>query len=359
MNAPLEIYAGPKALNTIQKEGFSPTLFRYFLGASGGPKWFVLAGLDRVIFPEFFGNAKQKLEVIGSSAGAFRAACLVQHDSTAAINRLATHYSTTTYSMRPTAAEISSKAKLLLDDVMGEQGVSQALSNDRFNLHIFVARCMGIMAKESKASQSLGCLLSAGINAISRKNLEWFYSRYVFSAQPKRLSVHDPYNLKTHWIGLNKQNFKASLLASGAIPIVLEGVKDIVAAPSGIYRDGGILDYHFDLVFGPEEGLVLYPHFYPNAIPGWFDKMLGARRPHCASYDNVVMLVPSVSFVDSLPYKKIPDRKDFEKMDADQRIRYWTQVLKETDRLGEYFLDLMHKEQLHLAVKPLPFACRN
>lgn len=41
--APLEIYAGKKARETIMKNGFSPELFSYFLGASGGPKWFVLS----------------------------------------------------------------------------------------------------------------------------------------------------------------------------------------------------------------------------------------------------------------------------------------------------------------------------
>ena len=50
----LDVYAGKNALARIKKEGFSADLFDYMLGASGGPKWFVLAGLDRYIFPEFF-----------------------------------------------------------------------------------------------------------------------------------------------------------------------------------------------------------------------------------------------------------------------------------------------------------------
>ena len=66
MGAPLNIYAGPKALRQIQQHGFKAHLFHHFLGASGGPKWFVLAGLDRVIFPELFLNSAHRVNVIGS-----------------------------------------------------------------------------------------------------------------------------------------------------------------------------------------------------------------------------------------------------------------------------------------------------
>jgi hypothetical protein len=38
----LEIYAGKNALKTIQEHGFKQELFTNFLGASGGPKWFLL-----------------------------------------------------------------------------------------------------------------------------------------------------------------------------------------------------------------------------------------------------------------------------------------------------------------------------
>ena len=98
-------------------------------------------------------------------------------------------------------------------------------------------------------------------------------------------------------------------MASGSIPIVIEGVKDIDGAPKGVYRDGGIIDYHFDLTFGPHKGLVLYPHFYSKPIPGWFDKSLTKRLPHVSSYDDVVMLVPSDEFIASLPTVKYPTER--------------------------------------------------
>ena len=353
--APLEIYAGKKARETIMKNGFSPELFSYFLGASGGPKWFSLAGLDRVLFPEWFANVDHQIHVIGSSAGAFRAICAVQEDPLAAINRLATSYSTTTYSEKPTPREITAKAENLLLEMVNDIGKQEVLTNSRFKAHLIVAKCLGATRFESKFRQLSGLAVSAVANAVSRKNLSRLYTRYVFSTPNTDFVINDPYHIPTKYHDLTQGNIHNALLASGSIPIVIEGIPQIEGAPEGMYRDGGIVDYHFDLSFGPDEGLVLYPHFYEKPIPGWFDKGLKGRVPHQSSYDNVVMLVPSSSFVANLPYSKIPDRKDFEVLDADTRIKYWQTVLQETDRLGEYFMRAVSDGTLVDAIKPLPF----
>lgn len=38
----IEIYAGKTATKIINEHGLKPELFSTFLGASGGPKWFLL-----------------------------------------------------------------------------------------------------------------------------------------------------------------------------------------------------------------------------------------------------------------------------------------------------------------------------
>ncbi|MBU3022612.1 patatin-like phospholipase family protein [Aestuariibacter sp. A3R04] len=355
MTAPLNIYAGPGALATLKKYGFYPLLFNYFLGASGGPKWFVLAGLDRVLFPEWFNNRGGQVQVIGSSAGAFRAACAVQNDPLQAFNALAKHYSETVYSAKPTANEITGKARDLISAVLGENGTLDVINNQRFKAQIFVSRCYNAMASRGRITQMLGLAMSAAVNAVSRKALGAFYSRHIFSAPGSDFEISDPYNLKTEITDLCLVNVKEVLLASGSIPLVLEGVEDILEAPKGMYRDGGIVDYHFDLSFGSQDGLVLYPHFYDTPVPGWFDKGIRRRLPHASSYNNVVMLVPSKAFVASLPYGKIPDRSDFKNLDTTTRIKYWRQVLEETDRLGEYFMKITADGSIMDKIQPLPF----
>jgi hypothetical protein len=351
----LDIYAGKNAFARIKKEGFSSDLFDYMLGASGGPKWFVLAGLDRYIFPEFFAGRTRPLNIIGSSAGAFRFACFAQQDPLSAINRLAERYSHTVYSDKPAAKEITEKGTALLNYVLGANGSEEIINNPVIKTHFIVAKCKGLTQFEAKPLQITGLIASASANVLKRRWLGNFYQRYLFSSPYSDLKVNDPNNMRSYSVPLTTKNLPQALMASGSIPIVIEGVKNIDGAPSGMYRDGGIIDYHFDLTFGPQKGLVLYPHFYSKPIPGWFDKSLKKRLPHASSYDDVVMLVPSDEFVASLPYGKIPDRKDFETMPAAQRIKYWQTVISKSDVLGQAFRDMFNNQKIVEYVKPIDF----
>ncbi len=351
----LDIYAGPAALKHIEKNGFSQQQFDYMLGASGGPKWFVLAGLDKVVFGEFFADRDTPLDIIGSSAGAFRFACFGQNDPVSAIERLAQRYSHTTYSEKPDAREITLKGLELLDYVLGDNGIEEIIQNPVIRAHFIVARCKGLTQFESKPLQMTGLLASAGANVLSRKWLTRFYERYLFASPNSDLEIYDPNAMPTYRVNLKSNNLAQALMASGSIPIVIEGMPDINGAPKGMYRDGGIIDYHFDLTFGPREGLTLYPHFYSKPIPGWFDKSLKNRLPHKSSYDKVVMLVPSEEFVASLPHKKIPDRKDFETMDAQTRIQYWQTVIQRSDELGQAFREFVDHSDPISQIKPMAF----
>lgn len=332
----IDIVAGKNAAKIINEQGFKPELFTSFLGASGGPKWFTLFGLDKYIFGEFFKNRTQPLNLIGSSAGAFRSACFAQNDPVAAIERLATSYSQTRYSSnKPTPAEITIKARALLEDVFGDNGVTEIINNPVFKAHFIVAKSNGFIASENKLIQLLGLSKSYMLNRINRKLLGSQYERFIFGAPNSNLSITDSYNFKTQNIALNQTNLKDALLASGSIPLVMQGIKNIAGSPQGMYRDGGIIDYHFDLKIN-NPGLILYPHFNSEPKAGWFDKNL-KRKVAPQNYDNVVMITPSKEFVAGLPYGKIPDRNDFTDLDADTRIKYWNTVFSETEKLAEVF----------------------
>ncbi|WP_039037348.1 patatin-like phospholipase family protein [Pseudoalteromonas sp. ECSMB14103] len=332
----IDIVAGKNAAKIINEQGFKPELFTSFLGASGGPKWFTLFGLDKYIFGEFFKNRTQPINLIGSSAGAFRSACFAQNDQVAAIERLATSYSQTRYSSnKPTPAEITIKARALLEDVFGDNGVTEIINNPVFKAHFIVAKSNGFIASENKLIQLLGLSKSYMLNRVNRKLLGSQYERFIFGAPNSNLSITDSYNFKTQNIALNQTNLKDALLASGSIPLVMQGIKNIAGSPQGMYRDGGIIDYHFDLKIN-NPGLILYPHFNSDPKAGWFDKNL-KRKVAPQNYDNVVMITPSKEFVAGLPYGKIPDRNDFTDLDADSRIKYWNTVFSETEKLAEAF----------------------
>ncbi|MBM7072483.1 patatin-like phospholipase family protein [Shewanella sp. 202IG2-18] len=349
----LNIYVGNNAFKSIHQQGFNQNLFTSFLGASGGPKWFSLFGLDKYLFGEFFSERKDELNLIGSSAGAFRSACFAQNDPVAAISRMAKSYSETVYSKNAQPQEITQKAVELLDYMLGDTGVYEIIDNPIFKAHFLVNKTNGILESEHKLFQLIGLSKSYLLNRIDRKCLKDQYERFVFRPANSKLIIKDPCNFDTSYINLSNINLKSALLASGSIPLVMQGIKDILGAPYGMYRDGGILDYHFDITIKPNDGLTLYPHFNKNPKAGWFDKSL-KRLVSPSSYDNVVLLVPSDEFIASLPYSKIPDRNDFKALEPQARIKYWKTVLQETERIAEDFDRFLTTQSLD-KIKPLPF----
>ena len=127
----------------------------------------------------------------------------------------------------------------------------------------------------------------------------------------------------------------------------------IPAAHAGRYRDGGIADYHLDLDFGGQ-GLVLYPHFYPRVIPGWFDRSLPWRRARSRSLARTLLLVPSADFVARLPHGRIPDRGDFARMRDAERMKSWRRILELGRRLGDELGELLASGRVLERVRPLP-----
>ncbi|WP_286267461.1 patatin-like phospholipase family protein [Thalassotalea atypica] len=346
----IEIYAGENAHKTILENGFSASMFNSFLGASGGPKWFTLFGLDQYVFGEFFKGRQQPLNIIGSSAGAFRAACFAQNDPVAAIKRLAYRYADTVYSDDAKPAEITQKGRELLDYVYGDNGTTEIINNPIFRAHFIVAKSNGLVASERKALQLLGLTGSYLRNKISRPLLKAQYERFIFQPKSSTLDIQDPDNIPTTIIHLTEANIKDALMASGSIPMVMEGIPDISGCPSGMYRDGGIIDYHFDFDIN-NDGLTLYPHFSSTIKAGWFDKS-SSRKVRAQHYKNTVLICPTQQFINSLPHNKIPDRTDFTKMSSQARINYWYQVLEASERLGEAFRTFVDNQSIEM-IKPI------
>lgn len=370
----LDIYAGKNALKTIKEHGFKQELFTHFLGASGGPKWFMLFGLDKYLFGDFFKGRKEELNLLGSSAGAFRTACLSQNDPVSAITNLAYKYANTSYSDKPTPQEISASAGEIVDVLLTGDAAKEVIDNKIFKAHFIVAKCQGLTASDNKLLQGAGLLSSILLNKIDRKLLSKQYQRYIFRNPSSNLVIKDPYRFNNSYQDLTIDNIKDALLASGSIPMIMSKVSDISGANKGAYRDGGIIDYHFDLSLTntrtrenelteiteiteinknnldtgdslKAKNLVLYPHFSNTVKAGWFDKN-SKRKVLAKSYENTVLLAPSKTFIKSLPYSKIPDRTDFTNMRASTRINYWEKVLEQTTQLAECFDEFIVKQDV-------------
>lgn len=348
--AKLEVFAGTKALKTLQQEGFKSHLFSHFLGASGGPKWFSHYALDTYLIAEFFQDRKTPLHFVGSSAGAFRASCFARKNPVNALESLARIYSQTCYAKDADAKQISLQTQDLIDELFGNDGADDIINNALYQAHFIVAKCQGLGGSDHKWRQATGMLSSYVKNRFGRQYINHDFNRYIFQPAHSKLTVEDPFHIPTHHISLTSDNIKAALLASGSIPLVMEGIRDITGTPKGVYRDGGLIDYHFDLNFN-NQGLLLYPHYDAKPRAGWFDKSLN-RIPHHKHYENTVMLCPSADFIASLPYGKIPDRYDFSKMTDEQRIPYWQKVMKMTSELADELDDLIQRQDIR-RIQPL------
>ncbi|CAM3735205.1 patatin-like phospholipase family protein [Parendozoicomonas haliclonae] len=351
----LVVRGGRDALAHIKSQGFQQQDVKAMLGASGGPKWFVLSGMDRALLGTTFKDRTEPLALLGSSAGCWRFACYGMNDPVAAINRFQEAYIRDKYDARPTPEQVSANIVGILNHVFGEHGAQEIIANPVRHLNLIAVQGHGPMASEKRPVQMAGLLAASLGNAVSRRLLAPLFSRIVFEHPLGHLPVGEMSDLPTRRVKLDTDNVAAAIQASGSIPLVLAGVEDIPGAGPGMYRDGGVTDYHFDLPLTVDEGLVLYPHFREQPIPGWFDKGLPWRKPSAENYRRTLLVAPSPEFVASLPYGKIPDRNDFTNLDTETRQKYWNKAVAESDRMGDEWLELVEKQQLADVIEPLTF----
>lgn len=355
MKPSLEVYAGERAMRSLRTRGLRPHDVDVVCGASGGPKWIVLYGLDRVLLQEFFTGPRSKpLHLIGSSSGAWRMACYAQQNPTAALDRLAAAYIGQRYPPNPPLDLVSETCAAVVRSSLGETGADEILSHPWARLHVLTACCRGLLASDSKPLLLAGLVIASVCNLVRRSTLGWWMTRVIFHTAGSSSPFLALRDLPTRHVTLSTDNLHGALLASGSIPMLARGVQ-IADAPEGRYRDGALTDYHPDLDFGPGEGLVLYPHFFPRIVPGWLDKCVPWSRPNSSHLDRAVVLVPSRDFVSRLPRGKIPDRNDFRQCGDALRMRDWTTVREASGELGEEFRELLASGRIADRVRPLPF----
>jgi hypothetical protein len=356
MTKSINLWAGKNAYAKIKDAGLSPDDVKVVAGAAGGPKWLILANLDRALFGQWFKDRKNPLFLIGASIGSWRFAAASQKDPITAVNRLQDAYINQTYESKPTPADVSWEGEKILDHMLDADGKSAALSHPDFRLNIMSVRSKGLTGNDKKSSLIPGLMLTALGNTVSRRFLKLFFERALFHDARNLPPFYDMNEFPIHRVKLTPDNLKPALMASGAIPLVMAGVQNIPGAPAGVYRDGGVIDYHLDIPFlNDNSGIVLYPHFTDRIIPGWLDKQLPWRRPKMANMDNVLLLTPSAKFLDRLPHKKIPDRNDFYKFNGRdaERIAYWNTAVDSGKKMSDEFMECVETGKIRENIRPI------
>ncbi|RBW49215.1 patatin-like phospholipase family protein [Marinobacter sp. F3R11] len=350
----LTIRAGRRAMQRLQEKPLTPDDVHVIPGAAGGPKALGLSGLDKAIFGDWLLRVEQERSLIGSSIGSWRFAAIASSDNPRAqLARLAELYTSQRFSKGVTAAEVSRQSVEFLEELIGGRE-DYILEHPWYRLNIVVVRTLGMLEPESRGRLGLGLMGAIGANMVGRRHLGRFMERGILHDARQKAPLAPLNDFLSHEVPLTRDNLQPALLASASIPLVMSGVRDIPGAPGGIYRDGGLLDYHLDLPY-EQPGVVLYPHFTDRIVPGWFDKTLPWRRGDATRLQDVLLVAPSPDYLAGLPDRKLPDRKDFETYVGDDsgRERSWRRAIAESERMGDEFLELLETGRLMDVLQPL------
>jgi hypothetical protein len=243
---------------------------------------------------------------------------------------------------------ISRESDRILAHFLGARGAEQIAANTIIRNHIVAARLVRDRGRDRGSLFQLQLGRAATRNFVSRRRLGRSFQRILFGPDVPTIRYED---IETFDHPLRAENVRPALLASGSIPLLMSGVRDVPGVPGTLF-DGGIIDYHFDFGFRRREGLVLFAHFFDQITPGWFDKPLSWRRPADRDLADVVMLAPSNEFVATLPGAKVPDRNDFLEIETEERIRQWESVMDRCRILADELGELIDTGRLADAVIP-------
>lgn len=350
----LTVRAGRRALQRLRDKPLTPDDVHVIPGAAGGPKALGISGLDKAIFGDWLPGKPQERALIGSSIGSWRFAAVASSDDPKAqLARLADLYTSQRFAKGVSAAEVTRKSIQFLEELLGGRE-DYILNHPWYRLNIVVVRSLGLLEHDTRGRLGLGLMNAISANMVSRRHLGRFMERGIIHDARLKTPVSRLVDFPSHEVALTADNLLPALLASASIPLVMSGVRNIPGAPEGVYRDGGLLDYHLDLPY-QQPGVILYPHFTDKVVPGWFDKSLPWRRGDANRLQDVLLVAPSADYLQTLPDGKLPDRKDFEKYLGDDagRERSWRKAIAESDRLGDEFLELLETGRLAEVIKPL------
>jgi len=351
----IRVRAGKAAYELIRAGRFNLDRIATYFGPAGGPRWLVASGFDLTLIREGSLGKRQPVWLVGASAGAWRFAAWLQPEAEKSYRALLEAYIAATYGRNDTPETIRRSLTEITDSYIDDDALPFALACKPYRLAVLTCRAKHLTASETPWVQKTGFLLGLLANFLHPALIHLFSERIVFYCGPQPPDFCLRKGFRGRFFPLSEVNFKPAVTSSGAIPLVVAGVRDIFDAPNGVYRDGGLIDYHINQDYRTRNGgLTLFFHHQERIIPGWMDKRIGSRRPQDGFLDSVIMVYPSEDFVAGLPGGRIPDRGDFETFvdDPALRIANWRKVVELSAPLGEEFLELIAGGRLQQVVEP-------
>jgi hypothetical protein len=353
----LEYRAGTKALEILKQRGLSPSDIEALLLPAIGPKWLVLAGLDRALLTRrWLDAATDRVLLFGSSVGAWRALTFGSQDSLRAHTDLVETYCTQHFTHDHSPCAISDAYRRLIHTVFSADDLTHAMRHPRFDIAISAVRVRRMWDHDRRSAQALMLGSAALLNAVSSKAQSLFFERVTFATDSPSSASSPILNGRVGTTArLTTHNVRDVALATGTVPMYMQNVRDITDAPPGSYIDGGFSDYHVNRSTGAGHSIsVLFLH-QRRIIPSWLDKFVPWRRAARDELSRLLLVYPSAEFVRSLPGAAIPTRDDFTKFvdQRETRIERWRKVVAQSGALGERFIQDATTGDIAARVRPL------
>ncbi|MCX5850354.1 MAG: hypothetical protein NTW65_13060 [Deltaproteobacteria bacterium] len=215
----IRIKAGKKIYEIIKDGGFNFDSVSTYFGPAVGPRWLIASGFDLTLLKGGFLGRSKPVQLVGSSAGAFRFAAWLQPEAIQSYNKLLNTYINVTYSREDTPATVLDKMIGVINEYLEDDALPFALANKKYRLVIITARVRGLVAFKNIGLQKLGLITCFVFNYFSRENIYKFADRVVFYNASKPPAFCLKSQFRGTYVQMNEINFKYAVLASGAIPL--------------------------------------------------------------------------------------------------------------------------------------------
>jgi hypothetical protein len=332
----IEYRAGTRAMECLRRDGLRPGIVRAVAGPASGPKWLVLAGLDRALMDAGLAAAPEGAPprlLVGASAGSWRMLMMASRDPRAAHARLVRDYIGRSFTRGTTAAQVSEAYRGMLAEILSEDDRRYIASHPSTDVAVHVTRLRTPLPWRMRVVQQVAIAVGAALHRMSGRWISILARRVLLHTRPARFSLRFDGVI----VPLTSDGMVAAALASGTIPFLMQPVHGLPFAPRGMYMDGGLADYHLRQPYVvPGEGITLFPHYQKRICAVWYDDATPRRRPPSEALADVLQIHPSDAFLATLPSGRLPDRDEFfTYVDAPhERIRRWTEVVARSEELG-------------------------
>lgn len=301
--------------NLVSYPAHSLDDFTVYAAPASGPRGFVTMGFDH----QFVHLARSGLIAgskwfVGGSTAAMRFCAIVSSllSGSDNISAIKDHFIEMTYRSGDTPSVLSPMMEAMFTKCAPTELLEAIINHPTYHLAIMVTAMSVHYSNYPDWQLKLVFLWCFLINLVAPALLRKYFRRICFysgSTPPPFLQG----DRMVEFAQLTSDNIYAVLRATTCIPFVSERISSIPGTPSGLFYDGAVSHYHYNLLVKDSKYQVLYlgDAYGKGVKQTFFDAFLPWRSAPRQLFDNVSIVSPTALFVRSTPEKRLPNVSDW------------------------------------------------